>query len=188
MNLEDFKSFRRVLKPSEVGSIPTHSRQAWKKFGFAALAGAWILMFSSVVAADDSGGPSAANRAARSAVFPAWGQLTNGKPAKAATILALETYLVSGIVIQTRRGLADRRAAEASLDEGSARVFDGLADGHDDRRRNLVFWAMITMFFGVIDAYVDGHLGDFDEEMEEGKRLFSEVDVESREVGIGWRF
>ena len=28
MNLEDFKSFRRVLKPSGVGSIPTHSRHA----------------------------------------------------------------------------------------------------------------------------------------------------------------
>jgi hypothetical protein len=29
VDLEDFKSFCRVLKPSGVGSIPTHSRQYW---------------------------------------------------------------------------------------------------------------------------------------------------------------
>ena len=37
MDLEDFKSFSRVLKPSGVGSIPTRSRQSFPGEGFTAM-------------------------------------------------------------------------------------------------------------------------------------------------------
>ena len=184
MNLEDFKSFRRVLKPLEVGSIPTHSRHALPAAARAALVACCALAASAcagsrpVGSAADLEAPSPANRAARSAVFPAWGQLTNGKSAKAAGLFALETYLITGIVVESRRGQADRRIAETATDEATREVYDGIADGHYDRRRNLLFWTLLTVVYGVIDAYVDGYLGRFDEEIEDrrersmkGKRL-----------------
>jgi hypothetical protein len=132
--------------------------------------------------------PSPANRAARSAVFPAWGQLTNGKPAKAAALFALETYLITGIVIETRRGQADRRLAEAATDEGAREIYDGIADGHYNRRRNLLFWSLLTVVYGVIDAYVDGYLGDFDEEIEDRRELFGSIDPVEQAVEVGVRF
>ncbi len=132
--------------------------------------------------------PSPANRAARSAAFPAWGQLTNGKPVKAAALFALESYLATNIVIQTRRGNADRREADAAADPGEARVAEGLADAHFDRRRNLIFWSLLAMLYGIVDAYVDGYLGDFDEEIEEGRRLFGDVDPAEGSIEVGLRF
>lgn len=139
----------------------------------------------------ESVGPSPANLAARSALFPAWGQLSNGKNVKASALFALEAYLATGIVIQTRRGAADRRAedaADAALDVGASRTFDGLADAHFNRRRDLIFWGLLAMLYGVVDAYVDGYLGDFDKEIDEGRRVFSAVDPTTSAVEVGVRF
>ena len=121
MNLEDFKSFRRVLKPSEVGSIPTHSRHllgrpgrgdrnpgARRRMGGRTLGWLMLLALAGAPAAraqeEDAvaapptgpatvppGTPRPFTRALRSAVFPAWGQLSNGKSKKAAVLLAAQT-------------------------------------------------------------------------------------------------
>ena len=204
MNLEDFKSFRRVLKPSGVGSIPTHSRQSigcgrrliritavmLLAFAWAEVAGAQAEEPAppAAEAAEELSGPSAGNRAARSALFPAWGQLTNGRTAKAAALFALETYLASSIIVESRRGAAKERLADAAPDEATELMYDGLADAHYDRRRNLIFWSLLTVLYGVADAYVDANLGDFDREIKEGGELFGKIDRVDRTIELGVRF
>jgi len=133
-------------------------------------------------------GPSPANRAARSVIFPAWGQLTNERPVKAAALFALETYLATGIIVETRRGESKRRLADAAPDEASELLYDGLADAHFDRRRNLIFWSLLAVFYGVADAYVDAHLGEFDREIHEGRELFGNIDRVERTIELGVRF
>jgi hypothetical protein len=128
--------------------------------------------------------PGLANRAARSAIFPAWGQLSNGKPVKAVALFALETYLATGIIVESRRGAAKRRLADLAADEASEAELNGLADAHFDRRRNLIFWSVLAIFYGVADAYVDSHLGDFDKEIREGRELFTRIDPECVEIGV----
>lgn len=214
MNLEDFKSFRRVLKPSEVGSIPTHSRQ--RAQGGRVLRGVVVILTALAwnaaaraqseeaqppaqeaqppaqeaqrPAQDLPRPPSPGNRAARSAIFPAWGQLTNGRPVKAAALFALETYLATGIIVETRRGESKRRFADAAPDEATELLYDGLADAHFDRRRNLIFWSLLAVFYGVADAYVDAHLGEFDREIHEGRELFGKIDRVERTIELGVRF
>jgi hypothetical protein len=139
-------------------------------------------------AAEESIVPSPANRAARSAVFPAWGQLTNGRTVKTAALFALETYLVTGIIQESRQAAADQRASEAALDPAAEEVYAGLADAHYDRRRNLFFWSILTVLYGVIDAYVDAHLIDFDEEIEDRRELFGGIDPVEQTIALGVRF
>jgi hypothetical protein len=133
-------------------------------------------------------GPSPANRAARSFIFPAWGQLTNGSPVKAAGLFALETYLATGIIVETRRGESKRRLADAAPDDATELLYDGLADAHFDRRRNLIFWSLLAVFYGVADAYVDAHLGEFDREIHEGRELFGNIDRVEQTIELGVRF
>ena len=196
MNLEDFKSFRRVLITSEVGSIPTHSLQIRR-----ALAAACIVIASGGVggparAAEvvPPGSPSPFGRAMRSAVFPAWGQLTNGKSKKAVVVFTAQTYVLSRLIVESRAArAADRRAdalsgredPEGIALEAAARAS---AQEHYDTRRDMLFWALLGAFYGAVDAYVDAHLGNFGEELDESRRLFANADPTERRVELGIRF
>ena len=185
MNLEDFKSFRRVLIPSEVGSIPTHSRQ-----GFLGLFVVGLLLVApgQKVCAQELDGPSGFNRAVRSAVFPGWGQLTNGKKKKTVLLFSFQTYLFTRIILETRGAKeADRFAAGAATDE-TRTIWEADAQDHYNTRRDLFFWAIVTSFYGAIDAYVDTYLGDFEKDLEEGRELFGGMNEDGTALEFGIRF
>ena len=202
MNLEDFKSFRRVLKPSEVGSIPTHSRHLLGIVCALAFAATSPALAQEEVPDDAVTeekaperiwiGPSPFERAVRSVAFPAWGQLTNGKNKKAVALFSAQTYIYARLMIETRKGneanrLADRLEGEgASL--GDVNVARSSAADHFSRRRNLFFWAFVAGFYGALDAYVDANFGDIEAELEEGRDLFSSFDPASRTVTLGVHF
>jgi hypothetical protein len=140
--------------------------------------------------------PSALQRAMRSAVFPAWGQLTNGKSKKAVVLFGVQSYLITRVVEETRaanesqrRLLALERLGEtdpASL--AAERAARDSAQDHFDTRRDLLFWVLVSGFYGAIDAYVDAHLGDFDEELEKSRGVFAGADAVERSVEVGVRF
>ena len=190
MNLEDFKSFRRVLKPPEVGSIPTHSRHLCGALCAGVLAVAAAAP-APAGAADDIPRPSALNRALRSAVVPAWGQVTNGKEKKAAILAGVQAYVWTRVVMESRKGRESERRAARLTEEGAAAgaiaAAEASAENHFDTRRDMVFWAILSSFYGALDAYVDTHLGDFEEDLEEGRELFAGVDPAGR-VELGIRF
>jgi hypothetical protein len=138
-------------------------------------------------------GPSAFERAARSALFPAWGQITNGKPRKGAILFGIQTYLYTRIIVESRAaGEADRLSARLEregADPGEIALVEGWAENHYDRRRDLFFWAILAGFYGALDAYIDAHLGDIDRELEEGRGLFARVDPSGEPaVEVGWRY
>lgn len=150
----------------------------------------------SVAAQPGADGPGPLNRAIRSAVFPAWGQVTNGSTTKAVLLFTVQSYVYSRIAIETRRiGEAERRQEflgtvdpEDPAVQELLRAADTSAQEHFDRRRDLLFWALVGSFYGAIDAYIDAHLGDFDEELEEGRSVFGRVDPEEGTVEFGLRF
>ena len=226
MNLEDFKSFRRVLKPSGVGSIPTHSRHFP---GVAAVAAALVLGAAVPEAAAQrpardpatvlgtgaepetvengevplpegpvlpivppanfgEAGPGPLNRALRSAALPAWGQLTNGKHKKAAILMGIQGYVWTRVIMEGRKGNESERRLERLLAEGASQAeidaAEFSAEHHFDTRRDLLFWAIMTTFYGALDAYIDAHLGDFDRELEEGRELFGAVTGDGVEIGL----
>lgn len=234
MNLEDFKSFCRVLKPSEVGSIPTHSRQprSVRRAAVAAVAAALaVALFAGDGAAQEPGDaaadpspdpeapveiapdlfesmpvtplpkegpdePGPLERAFRSALFPAWGQLTNERPRKAVVIFTVQTYIYTRIVLETRKAReAQRRADRLALgdQEDPDVVFrleaaETSAQEHYDRRRDMLFWAVVGGFYGAMDAYIDAHLGHFERDLDEDRTLFGTVDPVRGEAALGLRF
>ena len=191
MNLEDFKSFCRVLIPSEVGSIPTHSRHC--RAGLLLASAVLLLGGGPARAQTEEGpaGPSPFNRALRSAVFPGWGQLSNGRTFKTVGIFGVETYLLTRILMQTRRGAANNRQSEllrSMGDEAGADQQRSLAEHHYETRRDLIFWGILAAFYGAMDAYIDAHLGNFDEDIEEGKGLFTRIDPLAGSFELGMRY
>ncbi len=240
MNLEDFKSFCRALKPSEVGSIPTHSRHLsgsrWGGVRATCLALLSLTLLAgaagaagAVRAADiadstaareapaDSGakgeasdpatvpapgprvvshsgivGPSAFQRAARSVAIPAWGQLTNGKKKKATVLFGVQTYLYTRIIIATRMGREGNLRVSALERDGASEVdlefARAAAQEHFDDRRDLFFWAILTGFYGALDAYVDAHLGEFEKELEDGRALFARIGGPDEAIEMGLKF
>jgi hypothetical protein len=134
--------------------------------------------------------PFAFTRAVQSAVFPAWGQVANGRKVKAAMLFSFQTYIWTRVVIQTNRGRewqheADRLAAGGGTSSEVARA-EALSDEHFETRRDLLFWAIIGSFYGALDAYIDAHLGDFDRELEDSRGLFAEIEPSS--ARLGYRF
>jgi hypothetical protein len=137
-------------------------------------------------------GPGPFERAVRSAVFPAWGQLTNGKSKKAVVLFSVHAYLYTRIIKEGREGKAAEREQARLENLGASPIeisrAEASATDHFDRRRNMIFWSIVASFYGAIDAYIDAHLGDFEKELEEGRTLFGRVDPAERSVELGMRF
>jgi len=137
-------------------------------------------------------GPSPLNRAVRSAVFPAWGQLTNGKEKKAAILFGIEAYVWTRVITETRKSTESERRLDRLEAEGAtafeiSRAEASLED-HRRTRRDMLFWVILGGFYGALDAYIDANLGDFDEDLEEDRGLFAGVDAGARQVELGYRF
>jgi hypothetical protein len=92
------------------------------------------------------------------------------------------------MIVESKRGASDQRMADAATDEATQEMYEGLADAHYDRRRNLIFWSLLTVLYGIADAYVDAHLGDFDAETQRGGELFGKVDTVDQTIALGVRF
>ncbi|MBZ0204719.1 MAG: hypothetical protein K8H89_00235 [Flavobacteriales bacterium] len=222
-----------MLKPSEVGSIPTHSRHPYPAVsrgfaaGVAALLAAVFLGGGGAAAQEGAGAPEpepgepieitpelfetlpvtpvpdpgptepgALERAFRSALFPAWGQLTNDRPRKAVVIFAVQTYIYSRVVLETRKAREAQRRADrfAAGDQADPDVVFAMeaaetsAQEHFDRRRDMLFWAVVGGFYGAMDAYIDAHLGHFERDLDEDRTLFGDVDPVRGEATLGLRF
>jgi len=136
--------------------------------------------------------PSATNRAVRSMVFPAWGQMTNGRPVKAAVLFSVQTWIWTRVIKESRAAHeSEQRVFRLQEDGASAleiTLAEASADEHAARRRDMLFWALFSGLYGALDAYVDAHLVDFDEELEEGRDLFAGIDPVNGEVQVGLRF
>ncbi len=80
--------------------------------------------------------------------IPGWGQLNNGRKKKAAFLLMAEMVCIGGYVYVNN---------EINHGDYSAWEKDNL---RTDRNTFLLYW-MISKFFGIVDAYVDAQLADY---------------------------
>ncbi|MFH1700818.1 MAG: DUF5683 domain-containing protein [Candidatus Zixiibacteriota bacterium] len=99
----------------------------------------------------------------KSVAFPGWGQFANKKYFKSGVIFLVESYFIykavdygikAGDARKYWRGLPDSLASQ------KAEAFRAYANYRDTRNTN-IWYAGITIFFSMIDAYVDAHLQDF---------------------------
>jgi len=78
-----------------------------------------------------------------------WGQLDNGKKKKAALFFIAETVCIGGVVFISHK-----------INSGD---YQGIEKNNlvTDRNTFILYW-MIAKIFGIMDAYVDAHLANYD--------------------------
>ena len=114
----------------------------------------------------------------RSALFPGWGQWSNGRHLKAAIVFGAEGYL---IYRATRAGLRERDARDAARREPALEQFWlAEAERHNAERRDYTWWTVFALILSMGDAYVDAVLGDFEAEFE--------PEPDDPELRVGYRY
>jgi len=101
----------------------------------------------------------------RSALLPGWGQWTNGRPAKALGVTALELgagYATLAAHRDADDALERLHAAEAALDDEAAAQAAADYDAAYNRRTTWAWVLGTTLALSMLDAYVDAHLLQFD--------------------------
>jgi hypothetical protein len=139
---------------------------------FCSLSGAEITPSRAVLAAQQSGGmfgaaaprgvvsPAGATSARPKDIDPStamyhslclagWGQLDNGRKKKAALFIAAETFFIGGIIYE-----------EHLLNESGGDEFERNVNLTD--RNTYIIFLLGAKLFGMVDAYVDAQLKDFD--------------------------
>ncbi len=189
MDLKDFKSSCRALITSEVGSIPTRSRQRLLRVAHATRGGrgpggpvraALVLVLAAALAdaapaAADAGtaspvaaSPSTASPVStllRSLACPGWGQLENGQELKAVAVFGAEVGLLASGFVELRRAERSLEAQDRAADRGDAAEAAEEYQRYLDRRDRGIsrfWWAGFAVLLSMLDAYTDAHLRDFD--------------------------
>ena len=207
---------------SEVGSIPTRSRQtSWhmsKVFLFVASCAVCVLLggycIASPVPQPSSGSrntdsASAKNAQAavprgvvvgerpstffaplRSAVFPGWGQMRNGRKLKAVVFFAVHNYLMGRTIAEHYWAEEAYRKMELLNNMGQgdrAEEYYNKYSDHFARREQYGWWWAAFTMLSMFDAYADAHLYGFDQEVEESSRVavFPLVDGSGGRVTVG---
>jgi len=113
-----------------------------------------------------AGGISPSLTMLKSVAFPGWGQISNGKYLKAGLIMVVESYFIYKAVDYSRLASDWRDKWKAEPDTGGLKgvYFNQYAD-YRDTRNSFIWYTAITVFFSMIDAYVDAHLKDFPEDI-----------------------
>ena len=190
MDFKDFKSSCRALITSEVGSIPTRSRQRLLRATGATARGpghggpALAAMTLALAAALSGAGSSRAEPAAagttapatrstaspvstllRSAACPGWGQLENGQPLKAIAVFGAEAGLLASGFVELRRAERSLEVQDRAAERGDAAEAAEEYQRYLDRRDRGIsrfWWAGFAVLLSMLDAYTDAHLRDFD--------------------------
>jgi|GEM_PF-1497627 len=98
----------------------------------------------------------------RSMVLPGWGQMYNGKPLKAAVVVAGEGILVYKALdeLSKENDAVDRLSGLSPSDPAYAQAQDD-KETHYNLKINYIWWAVAVHLLQMADAYVDAHLRDF---------------------------
>ena len=98
----------------------------------------------------------------RSAVLPGWGQMYNGKPLKAAVIVAGEGFLVYKALDElAKENEAVDRQSQFPVNSPEYIEAQNDKETHYNLKVNYIWWAVAVHLLQMADAYVDAHLRDF---------------------------
>jgi Family of unknown function (DUF5683) len=99
-------------------------------------------------------------------VLPGWGQMYNGKPLKAAVVVAGEGFLVYKALdeFSKENDAVDRLSQLAPGDPGYEQAVDD-KEMHYNLKVNYIWWAVAVHLLQMADAYVDAQLRDFNADL-----------------------
>ncbi len=103
-----------------------------------------------------------------SVVAPGFGQIYNHAAWKLPIYYGLLGYFAAGAVSDNSKYLDNMYAYRADPNGADATAAADRRDDYRKRRNSKIVWFCVTYLVGVLDAYVDAHLFDFDRVQSEG--------------------
>jgi hypothetical protein len=94
----------------------------------------------------------------KSMVVPGWGQAGNRQYIKAAIFAGLQTWFVSSAIRHGQDASDARRDWENAATVTERNLLYDIYDGKRDDRNRYIWFAGITAFVAMFDAFVDAHL------------------------------
>jgi hypothetical protein len=94
----------------------------------------------------------------KSMFVPGLGQIGNGRYVKAGVFVALESWFIGAAIHYGRQAADFREEYEATAHPGLRDDYYRLYDDRRDQRNKYTWFAAITIFVSMFDAYVDAHL------------------------------
>jgi hypothetical protein len=111
----------------------------------------------------------------KSLVVPGWGQVGNGRYFKAALFAGLEIWFVGEAIHYAGQASDYRKQYDATVDPYVRNHYHGLYKDRYTRRSKFIWYAGITTFISIFDAYVDAHLSGEQAERNDRTRRVSLV-------------
>jgi hypothetical protein len=117
----------------------------------------------------------------KSLLVPGWGQIGNRKYIKAAVFIGLETWFAAAAIHQGKKANEFRDLWESTPREKilQRNVYYGLWQDRRDNRNQFLWFAGLTVFISMFDAYVDAQMSGAPFERSEDK-VSLEVAPDSR--------
>ena len=102
----------------------------------------------------------------KSMVVPGWGQYGNNRKFKALIYFSIDVYMISKAIHYKKKASDLWDKYDASSDVPTRNSYYELYTQEKKRRNKFTWYAVITSFFSMFDAYVDAHLSGFPQEKE----------------------
>lgn len=118
-----------------------------------------------------------------SALFPGGGQLCNRAWVKAGIVIGTQGWLIGSAIHNDGQKDRYRRLASNAVQISDQAYYRAMEKQYRDRHNNDIWWIGITAALSMIDAYVDAHLSDFEEQDRKLKLRFSQTNL-----GLEYRF
>lgn len=102
----------------------------------------------------------------KSMVVPGWGQYGNNKKFKALVYFSIDVFMISKAIHYKKKASDLWDQYQGSTELAIRNSYYELYTQEKNRRNKFTWYAVITSFFSMFDAYVDAHLSGFPKEKE----------------------
>lgn len=110
-----------------------------------------------------------------SAVAPGGGQIYNQKYLKAGLVIGVQGFLIGSAIYHDGKRDDYRRLAQSADNALLEQQYLARSKDYKERLNNDIWWIGITAALSMIDAWVDAHLFDFEEQKEKLRLRFEDT-------------
>jgi len=115
-----------------------------------------------------------------SALLPGGGQIYNHQYLKAGLVIGVQGYLIGSAIYHEGKRSDYRDLANGVSDNFLQQQYLARSRDYKEKLNNDIWWIGITAALSMIDAYVDAHLYDFDEEKSKLQLRFEDSQLQIR--------
>ncbi|HPN41453.1 MAG TPA: DUF5683 domain-containing protein [Candidatus Cloacimonadota bacterium] len=110
-----------------------------------------------------------------SALLPGGGQVYNRAWVKAGLVVGVQGWLIGSAIYNDNKKDEFHNLASSAAQSNDQLYYKAMETQYRNRFNNDIWWIGITAALSMVDAYVDAHLSDFEEQEKKLRLRFSET-------------